>query len=441
MLHALPLSAMTLVGLLLLLLVIAHLSLHWWVTRRSAAVIARRPVTNRGRFHKNVAIALRQLVGPIMLVAWAQGLSFVLTVVLTERGVPTAVWITNFQQWVAGMVTIVACVWASIRVGALLERALTSTATQSRTAWDDLLLPTAGRAIRRLLPLVAIMLGAPTISMAPRLAEVIRYGTSVALIVATASVLMQAVNLGTALVRRRYRIDVSDNLRARSIHTQVVMVRRIAHSVIVIFAAASVLMVFDSVRQFGASLLASAGIASVILGLAAQRTIATLMAGVQVAMAQPIRVDDVVIVEGEFGRVEEITLTYVVVALWDMRRMILPMTHFIEKPFQNWTRVSTELIGTVFLYVDYTVPLAELRAELTRLLEQSPLWDQNVNALQMTDTREHVVELRVLASATDASRLWDLRCHVREGLVDFLQARYPDSLPRWRAVVASADAP
>lgn len=430
-------SAWTISALVLILLVASHAGLRWWVARRSTSVLAKQPTSAARRLHRNVTAALREMVAPVMLVAWAQGLSFVLTMTLAARPGEAAQWLTQFQQWCAGAVTIAACVWAFVRIGRLLEIALTTMATRSSSPWDDILLPTAGRALRRLLPLVAIMLGSPAITMAPRLAEAVRYATSVALIVATASVLIQAVNLATALVRRRYRIDVSDNLRARSIHTQVVMVRRIAHTVIAVFAAACVLMVFDSVRQFGASILASAGIASVIIGLAAQRSIATLMAGVQVAMAQPIRVDDVVIVEGEFGRIEEITLTYVVVAVWDQRRIIVPMTYFIEKPFQNWTRISTDLLGTVFLYVDYRVPLADLRAELTRLLEMSPDWDHKVNALQVTDAREHVVELRALASAPDATRLWDLRCHIREGLIDFLQSRYPDSLPKWRAVVTA----
>jgi hypothetical protein len=162
------------------------------------------------------------------------------------------------------------------------------------------------------------------------------------------------------------------------------------------------LMVFESVRQFGASILASAGIAGIIIGFAAQRSIATLLAGFQIALTQPIRVDDVVIVENEWGRIEEITLTYVVVRIWDLRRLIVPITHFIEQPFQNWTRVSADILGTVFLYVDYTVPVDALRAELTRILRRRALWDGKVNVLQVTDAKEHTLEVRALASAADA---------------------------------------
>jgi small-conductance mechanosensitive channel len=158
------------------------------------------------------------------------------------------------------------------------------------------------------------------------------------------------------------------------------------------------------VRQFGASILASAGIAGIVVGFAAQRSIATLLAGFQIALTQPIRVDDVVIVEGEWGRIEDITLTYVVVRVWDLRRLVVPITHFIEQPFQNWTRASADIIGSVFLYVDYTVPLEPLRAELTRILTSSRLWDGKVNALQVTEAKEHTLELRALVSAADASR-------------------------------------
>jgi small-conductance mechanosensitive channel len=202
-----------------------------------------------------------------------------------------------------------------------------------------------------------------------------------------------------------------------------------------VFALASMLMVFESARQFGASILASAGIAGIIVGFAAQQSIATLLAGFQIAMTQPIRVDDVVIVENEWGRIEEITLTYVVVRIWDLRRLVLPITYFIERPFQNWTRSSADILGTVFLHADYSVPLDALRAELTRILAASPYWDGKVNVLQVTDAKEHTLEIRALASAADASLAWDLRCEVREKLIEFLQRHHPESLPQLRASI------
>jgi small-conductance mechanosensitive channel len=206
-----------------------------------------------------------------------------------------------------------------------------------------------------------------------------------------------------------------------------------AVTIIGVFTLASMLMVFDSVRQFGASILASAGIAGIIVGFAAQRSIATLLAGFQIALTQPIRLDDVVIVENEWGRIEEITLTYVVVRVWDLRRLVVPITYFIEQPFQNWTRSSADILGTVFLYVDYGVPLDAIRVEFARILQASRYWDRKVSVLQVTDAKEHTLELRALASAADASLAWDLRCEIREKLIMFIQHTYPESLPRFRA--------
>jgi len=171
------------------------------------------------------------------------------------------------------------------------------------------------------------------------------------------------------------------------------------------------------------------------VGFAAQRSISNLLAGFQLAFTQPIRLDDVLVVEGEWGRVEEITFTYVVLKIWDERRLVLPLNYFIEKPFQNWTRSSAQLLGTAFLYVDYTVPVEALRTELSRLLAANPLWDQRVCALQVTDSKERTIELRCLMSAANASALFDLRCFVREHMMTFLQANYPESLPRTRALL------
>jgi small-conductance mechanosensitive channel len=192
-------------------------------------------------------------------------------------------------------------------------------------------------------------------------------------------------------------------------------------------------MTFEKVRQLGATLLASAGIVGIIVGIAAQKSIATLFAGIQLAITQPMRIDDVVIVENEWGRIEEITLTYVVVRIWDLRRLIVPITYFLEKPFQNWTRISADILGTVFLYVDYTVPVEAVRTELRRILESSPLWDGQVCVLQVTNATERTVELRALMSAADSSSGWGLRCEVREKLIEFIRQNYPEGLPKVRA--------
>jgi small-conductance mechanosensitive channel len=191
-------------------------------------------------------------------------------------------------------------------------------------------------------------------------------------------------------------------------------------------------MLFEEVRRLGASILASAGVVGVILGFAAQRTIANLFAGFQLAMTQPIRLDDVVIVENEWGNIEEITLTYVVIRIWDERRLVVPLSYFIEKPFQNWTRVSSSLLGSVFLWVDYTLPLAEIRPALKNIIETSALWDRRFWNLQVTDTSKHTMQLRVLATSADSSKSWDLRCEIREKLLDYIQREYPTHLPRTR---------
>jgi small-conductance mechanosensitive channel len=230
----------------------------------------------------------------------------------------------------------------------------------------------------------------------------------------------------------RYRVDVKDNRHARRVRTQVQLLRRITVAVLVVVAVAAVLLTFPGVSAFGASLLASAGVLSIVAGLAAQSSLANVFAGLQLAFTDAIRVDDVVIADDEWGRIEEITLTYVVVHVWDDRRLILPSTYFTQTPFENWTRRAADLLGTVELDVDWQVPVDELRAELNRLLQETDLWDHRVGILQVTDAVNGWVRLRALASAVDAPTLFDLRCYIREGLVAYLQASAPQGLPRTR---------
>lgn len=230
----------------------------------------------------------------------------------------------------------------------------------------------------------------------------------------------------------RYRVDVKDNRHARRVRTQIQLLRRITVAILVVVAVAAVLLSFPGVSAFGASLLASAGLLSIVAGLAAQSSLANVFAGLQLAFTDAIRVDDVVIVEEEWGRIEEITLTYVVVHVWDDRRLILPSTYFTQTPFENWTRRAAELLGTVEIDVDWQVPVDDLRGELNRLLADTDLWDQRVGVLQVTDAVNGVVRLRALASAVDAPTLFDLRCYLREGLVAYLQSSAPQALPRTR---------
>jgi small-conductance mechanosensitive channel len=258
---------------------------------------------------------------------------------------------------------------------------------------------------------------------------------AVALILVLAWLAAGAVRAGEAVMRDRFRVDVRDNLRARKVHTQLEIVRKILVVVIGLIALAGVLMTFEPLRRFGTGLLASAGLAGLILGLAAQKTLGNLLAGIQIALTQPIRLDDVVIVEGEWGWVEELTLTYVVVRIWDLRRMVLPIGWFIENPFQNWTRTSANILGTVFLHTDYSVPVGEVRGALERFVKESPHWDGVVWRLHVTEAGPRSVELRCLMSAADSPSAWELRCEVREKLLDWLQREHPEALPRVRAEV------
>jgi small-conductance mechanosensitive channel len=428
-------STLALVALVLVLIGLAHLSLRWWIKRKARQndAVLGDSATGSVRVRRWVTRGLREILPAAALLVWIHGLYFTLHLLISQAGSPT---LTNRSlvalTWAYRVGVVGAIFWLLSRIGRLIEAFLISLSTRTDTTWDDVLLPLAGKAVRRALPLLALILSAPAFSVSPALADVVRNATSLLLIAVVAFILFQIVDAAASFVLNKHRIDVSDNLQARSIYTQVVVLKKVAFTTIGIFTLASMLMVFDSVRQFGASILASAGIAGIVVGFAAQRSIATLLAGFQIALTQPIRVDDVVIVEGEWGRIEDITLTYVVVRIWDLRRLVVPITYFIEQPFQNWTRSSAEILGTVFLYTDYTVPLDAVRAELTRILKTSRCWDGKVNVLQVTDAKEHTLELRALASAADASLAWDLRCEIREKLVAFIHQNYPESLPRLR---------
>lgn len=227
----------------------------------------------------------------------------------------------------------------------------------------------------------------------------------------------------------------------RKIRTQVTTLRRLVIAVVVLLGAAAALMTFPSFSDIGKTLFASAGVLSVVAGLAAQTSLGAAFAGIQIAFSDAIRVGDVVVLEDEWGRVEEITLTYVVVRLWDERRLVLPCTYFTTTPFQNWTRNATELLGTAELDVDFTVPFDDMRAELDRLLHVNPLWDERVGVLQVTDAVEGYVRVRMLVSASNAPDLFDLRCHIREGMVAWLQRTNPGALPRRRLEHQSERAP
>ncbi|HUE90436.1 MAG TPA: mechanosensitive ion channel domain-containing protein [Vicinamibacterales bacterium] len=427
----------------ILLLVAAADALLRWIVRRKvrrdrrAATAAASTAAERERLEW-LDQALMASVPPLEVLIWVVGaaaaLSPLLPIVTPPSLAPAAVILLTWSRDLGAMAALF---WLLVRLSRVADAALTSLAGRTANAWDDALLPLAGKAARVLLPILALILGVQTLSIPADWQGVLGTALSLVLIGAMAFLLYLCIDATESLVLQRYRVDARDNLEARTIYTQITVLKKIAVTVVVIFTIGSMLMVFESVRQFGTSILASAGIAGIIIGFAAQRSIATLLAGFQIAITQPIRLDDVVIVENEWGRIEDITLTYVTVRIWDQRRLIVPITYFLEQPFQNWTRTSADILGTVFLYVDYSAPLDAIRAELDRILSESPHWDGRVKVLQATEAREHTLQIRALASAADASLAWDLRCEIREKLVQFLQRQHPDSLPRMRAELAA----
>lgn len=247
---------------------------------------------------------------------------------------------------------------------------------------------------------------------------------------------LRAVDAVQQLIYKHNPINVTDNLHARRIQTQTRVLVHTLSFLVVLFGLAAMLMTFPVARQFGTSILASAGVAGLVLGFAAKPVLGNLIAGLQIAITQPFRLDDVVIVAGEWGRIEEITGTYVVVRIWDDRRLVVPLQWFIENPFQNWTRKTTELLGFFYLWLDYSVPIEPLREEASRLCKEVPeLWDGRVCGVQVTDTDDKSIQVRFLVSTTDSSKNWDLRCYLRENMINFIMKHYPDSLPQLRATL------
>jgi small-conductance mechanosensitive channel len=296
----------------------------------------------------------------------------------------------------------------------------------------DILIRRLGVRILIFITLLLINFLVPLLPLSQKSFYVLNKTIDILLTISFAGILVTLVKVGQDYVYHRYDLSKPDNLRERKIRTQLVFLRKIIVALIIVVTICVILLSFDNLRKLGTGLLTGVGIGGIIVGFAAQRSLGNLLAGFQIAFTQPLRIDDALLVEGEFGRVEEITLTYVVLNLWDQRRLILPINYFIEKPFQNWTRATAEMMGTVILYLDYSVQLEPLRAEFKRLLDASPLWDKRVSAVQVTDATERDVEVRLLVSAENSSDLFDLRCYIRENLILFIRENYPDSLPKTR---------
>lgn len=331
---------------------------------------------------------------------------------------------------VSAVVAMVAA-WLIFQTGAAVVRRAVA-----RSPSASLVTQSARRPAAYVLPLLAlqfVLRAAPDDLSGIGLA---RQFTTIVLIAAVTWLVVRIVqSCGDAVILSRPIENISDNLMARRIQTQTKVVTRMVTGMVVLIGVSLALMTIPDVRQIGTSLLASAGVAGIAAGLAARPVLGNLIAGLQIAFSQPIRLDDVVIVEGEWGRIEEITSTYVVVRIWDERRLVVPLQYWIEKPFQNWTRSSAQLLGTVFLWVDYRMPIQPIRDALKRVCEGSPLWDGRVCLVQVTDFSEKSMQLRCLVSTADSGKGWDLRCLVREELMSMMQKDYPEYLPRLRAEV------
>jgi small-conductance mechanosensitive channel len=334
---------------------------------------------------------------------------------------------------------------AALLIGMLLYRMLFSILSKLASRTDiplnTIFVGSMRAPARLLLPLFSLMMVAPSFSLPAELSTVTQHLFNLCFIALITWLIINATVASRDIIISRYDIDAGESFKARASYTQLTIIVKVILVIVVIIALATMLMSFDKIRAIGVSILASAGIMGIIVGFAAQRSLATLLAGLQIAITQPIRINDVVVVEGEWGTIEEITLTYVVVKIWDLRRLIVPVTFFLEKTFQNWTRSTTSIMGTVFLYVDYTAPVAEIRQKLLEYLKESQIWDKEVWGLQVTNASEHVLELRALMSAVDAPTSWDLRCEVREKLVTFIKETYPESLPRSRAELIKWNVP
>lgn len=335
-------------------------------------------------------------------------------------------------RWGVSIAEVAALVGAGLLLHALVFAVARRVAARTPYDFDGMLVEHTRAPARLLMPLALLALAWPTLDLQLKLPGLGQRVMAMSFIAAGAWFIVALVHALSTWMLHRFPVDVENNLRARQVQTQTLVLRRIAVALIALIAGALMLLQIPGVENVGASLLASAGLAGIVVGLAARPAVGNLLAGLQLALTQPIRIDDVVIVEGEWGRIEEIRNTFVVVRIWDQRRLVVPLSFFIEQPFQNWTRSTAELLGTVEVHVDYRTPVQAVRDELHAILEASPLWDRKVWNLQVTDADARTLKLRALMSARDAGTAWDLRCHVRERLVDFLQ-RNPAWLPRLRA--------
>jgi small-conductance mechanosensitive channel len=335
---------------------------------------------------------------------------------------------------------------ASVLIGLLLSWTLSlfvkrQTGTEIRFRLGQSIVKHLSAPVSLLIPLFIFNNFIPLMQMAQAVKNRIATATEIALIISFAWLLIRLIRVLQDVVHDRVKIESKDNLRQRQIITQLIYIRRVATAIIIILTVGAVLLSFETMRKIGAGLLTSVGIGGIIIGFAAQRSLANLLAGFQIAFTQPIRIDDEVIVENEFGWIEELTLTYVVVRIWDNRRLVLPINYFIERPFQNWTRTTSDITGSFFLYVDYSMSIDWLRNEFMNIVKDNPMWDKKWAALVVTDLKPDVMELRCTMTTRKSGDSWELRCFVREELIRRISEEYPQSLPKTRAELLVGDAP
>jgi small-conductance mechanosensitive channel len=341
-------------------------------------------------------------------------------------------------DWAIALAVLVAAVAAALLVHSVLVRCARRLTV--RSAFFAMLLPRISGPSRLALIILAVSIATQLTPYGPDVIAVVTGVLVIALIVLCGWIASITIGLAADLYLRRFALDAEDNLLARKHYTQVRILQRSADTLVGVVTAAAVLMTFEPVRHYGTSLLASAGVVGIVVGLSARPMLSNLIAGMQIAMTQPIRLEDGVMVENEFGSVEEIAASYVVIRLWDHRRMIVPLTYFIEKPFQNWTRQPGSLIGSVFVHVDHAAPVDRIREKLNQIVAQSTLWDRKVVNLQVHEAGEWTLRLRALVSAANPGVLNDLQAEVRENLITFLRIEHPGALPRWRADLGAAPA-
>lgn len=350
----------------------------------------------------------------------------------------------DFYHAFNGYTRSVIILLCSFLIGLILRivilKILKATATRSR----DVVFSSAYERIKHswflFIPIIIFLILFPRNEFAEGELVIVLSIARVVILISLAMLAFRLVHVIEDFVVHTYDMQKTDNARERKIRTQLSFLKRVIRVAIVIITISFILLSIDGVRNYGTALITSAGVFGIIIGFAAQKTLSNFLAGFQIAFTQPIKLDDAVLVENEWGWIEEINLTYVVVKIWDLRRLIVPITYFVEKPFQNWTRVTADLIGSVFIYVDYTIPLGALRAAFDEILEQSALWDKKAKVLQVTESTEKSMELRLLMSARNSPEAWDLRCEVREKMISYIQQNYPESLPYVRGEFSTVTA-